>query len=203
VIAGLLKNAGGMSDEDILIDLNKHTLRELSLSKIELRERRQNLRRMFGHTNSPFLRDSSGSREYETLVRVTDLVTVAISRKQFEPLTALQAPALKIPRGGGRKRGPKTDYENAKQVAKIIARVAPDGDWRSKLDDVGEALDHGVCDLSGAKPCDLEHETIPVPRGWQKKKCDWLVPPDRATMVKAIEYRLEIARKKRPSETPS
>jgi hypothetical protein len=40
----------------------------------------------------------------------------------------------------GRKRGPKPDDKTALRVAEIVAREAPDGDWRSKLDAVCEAL---------------------------------------------------------------
>jgi hypothetical protein len=106
-------------------------------------------------------------------------------------------------RGQGRKRGPKPDPEGAANVADIVARVAPDGDWRSKLDELGAALDHGVCDASAPENCDAsEHEKIRLPRGWRGKGKDWLDPPDRATMVKAIEYRLGTARKP-PTETPS
>jgi hypothetical protein len=39
------------------------------------------------------------------------------------------------------KRGPKLDDERASRVAKIVKSVAPDGDWRSKLDAICEALD--------------------------------------------------------------
>jgi hypothetical protein len=39
----------------------------------------------------------------------------------------------------GRKRGPKPDYETAGRVAEVIARVAPDGDSRSMLDEVCDA----------------------------------------------------------------
>jgi hypothetical protein len=41
----------------------------------------------------------------------------------------------------GRKHGPRPDYKTASRVAEVVARVAPDGDWRSRLDDVCEALD--------------------------------------------------------------
>jgi hypothetical protein len=40
-----------------------------------------------------------------------------------------------------RKRGPKPDHETALPVAGIVARVAPDGDWHSRVDDVCDALD--------------------------------------------------------------
>jgi hypothetical protein len=72
------------------------------------------------------------------------------------------------------------------------------------VDDVGDALDHGVCTASDPTACDAsDHEKIPPPRGWRNKRCGWSNPPDRATMVKAIEYRLEIARKKPITETLS
>jgi hypothetical protein len=100
-------------------------------------------------------------------------------------------------KGKGRKRGPKPlDHRSTVRVAEIVARVAPDGDWRLKLNDVGYALDHGVCTAPDPEVCDVsDHEKIPVPRRWSKNQNTWLSPPDRATMVKAIEYRLEIAGK--------
>ncbi len=98
--------------------------------------------------------------------------------------------------GKGRKRGPKPDHESAVRVAEIVTRLAPDGDWRSKLDDVGYALDHGVCNAPEPEICDVsDHEKIPVPGRWRRNQNTWLSPPDRATMVKAIEYRLENAGK--------
>lgn len=39
------------------------------------------------------------------------------------------------------KHGPRPDYEMAARMAEIVARVAPDGRWRSQLDDVCEVLD--------------------------------------------------------------
>jgi hypothetical protein len=106
--------------------------------------------------------------------------------------------------GQRRKRGPKPDYETASRVAAIVARVVPVGDWHLKLSEVGEALDHGVCNASDPKACDAsDHEKIPLPRGWKQKGNDWLNPPDNATMVKDIEYRLRTARKKPITETLS
>jgi hypothetical protein len=95
--------------------------------------------------------------------------------------------------GKGRKRGPKPDHEAASRVAEIVARVAPDGDWRPKLDDICEALDEAQ---------------IPFPPRWRKRdrSCDgWAAYDERANAVKAIEYRLEIAtqRKKTTPETLS
>ena len=92
--------------------------------------------------------------------------------------------------GGGRKRGPKPDLETTVRVAEIVTRVAPDGDWRSKLDDVCDALDE---------------DEIPCPKTWRKNRnyrC-WGDCVERDIVVKAIEYRLEIAkqRKKDTSRT--
>jgi hypothetical protein len=86
----------------------------------------------------------------------------------------------------GRKRGPKTDHETASRVAEIVARVAPDGDWRSKFDDVCEALD------------DAE---IPCPKRWRKDRTcrAWCDQPERAICVKAIEYRLKLAKQRKKS----
>jgi hypothetical protein len=126
-------------------------------------------------------------------------------RPEIENALPTQRTVLETPSNSkGRKRGPKPKYEDALRVERIVKRVAPDEDWRSKLDDVGEALDHGVCNAPDPKTCDdADHEKILLPRGWKKKGNDWLNPPDRGTMVKAIEYRLEIARKKRTPETLS
>ena len=90
--------------------------------------------------------------------------------------------------GQGRKRGPKPDHEGAERVAEIVARVAPDGDWRGKLDDVCEALDEAK---------------IPFPRTWRRDKhCrGWADHPEKAMAIKAIEYRLGIA-KQESNPTP-
>jgi hypothetical protein len=88
----------------------------------------------------------------------------------------------------GRKRRPKPDYETASRVAKIVERVAPDGEWRGKLDDVRDALDE---------------EKIPVPPRWRKdRECRcWWDCLDRSITTKAIEYRLGKA-KQRNQPTP-
>ncbi len=91
--------------------------------------------------------------------------------------------------GQGRKRGPKPDHQGAARVAEIVARLAPDGDWRSRVDDICEALDEAQ---------------IPFPARWRKRdrSCDgWAAYDERANAVKAIEYRLEIA-KQRLKTTP-
>jgi hypothetical protein len=91
-----------------------------------------------------------------------------------------------------RKRGPKPDHETALLVATIVARVAPDGDWRSRVDDVCDALDD---------------EQVPVPATWRRNRNvrKWGLCDDRDIVVKAIEYRLGIAkqRKKPAPETLS
>lgn len=112
------------------------------------------------------------------------------------PQTGLEPPNVteageRVP--APRKRGPKPDYENAERVADTVARVAPDGDWRSKLDDVCEAL---------------HDEGIPFPKVWRSKDRNcrtWMDFPEREIAIKAIEYRLEVAkqRKKAPPETLS
>jgi hypothetical protein len=97
--------------------------------------------------------------------------------------------ANREPRREGLKRGPKPDYENAALVAEIVARVAPDGDWRSRRDDVCEALDEAK---------------VPIPRTWRKgRKCKcWCDCVERDIVIKAIEYRLDIAREQKKA-TPA
>ena len=77
-----------------------------------------------------------------------------------------------------RKRGPRPDHETALRVAEIVARVAPDGEWRGRLDDVCEALDD---------------EKIPIPARWRNSRC-WADYPEKPLLVKAVEYRLQIAK---------
>jgi hypothetical protein len=83
-----------------------------------------------------------------------------------------------------RKRGPKPDHETALLVATIVARVAPDGDWRSRVDDVCDALDD---------------EQVPVPATWRRNRNvrKWSLCDDRDIVVKAIEYRLGIAKQQK------
>lgn len=109
-----------------------------------------------------------------------------------KPLSSPQ-PARSDGTAPTRKRGPKRDYESTLRVAEVVARVAPDGDWRSKLDDVCEAL---------------HDEGIPFPKssGGKDRNCrSWMDFPERALAIKVIEYRLDIANegKKSPPETLS
>jgi hypothetical protein len=97
-----------------------------------------------------------------------------------------------VPPGLPKKRGPKPDHDTAQRVFAIVARVEPDGDWRSNLDETCEALDEGH---------------VPVPSTWRRNRdCrSWSVCLERDVVVKAIEYRLRLAsqRKKRTPETLS
>jgi len=95
LIADLLETASGMSDEDILLRLKGCTPRELTQYKSELLRRREDLRIGSGHRYSSFI-DTQGRThlEYEVLVRLTDLVAMAISRKRFEKPTENIPPAV-------------------------------------------------------------------------------------------------------------
>lgn len=79
-------------------------------------------------------------------------------------------------------RGPARDYETASQVAEIVARVAPDGDWRSRLED--------ICD-------ELDERRVRCPKTWKKRgHGDWFdcLSTERELVVKAIEHHLKRAR---------
>jgi hypothetical protein len=79
-----------------------------------------------------------------------------------------------------RKRGPKPNYEEASRIAEIVARVAPDSDWRPKWEEICEALDVAE---------------IPCPKSWRKgKTCRrWADQLERSLAVKVIDYRLDLA----------
>jgi hypothetical protein len=96
--------------------------------------------------------------------------------------TGVTEPNLDESTRKGRKRGPKPDRESPTRVAEIVARVAPRGDWRSKVDDICEALDEAK---------------VPFPTRWRKRPCNaWADYDDRANAIKAIEYRLGIAKQR-------
>jgi hypothetical protein len=83
-----------------------------------------------------------------------------------------------------KKRGPEPDYETASRVAEIVARTAPDRDWRSKLDD--------ICDV-------LDEESVKQPKTWKVDGCrSWSgqLAANRKLVVKAIEHHLSNARRK-------
>jgi len=94
------------------------------------------------------------------------------------------------------RRGPKPITETeARNVADIVRRVAPDGNLASKVSELQFALDHGVCDAPNPEQCDAsDHEKIPLPRGWKSEKCDWLNPPSDEVFLKAVKERLKKAR---------
>ena len=127
----------------------------------------------------------------EEIDRILGLVSFALPWTEDEPLIS----AENEPKNGGLvpsrgKRGPPPDFETASKVAQIVARVAPNGDWRSKakLDDVCDALDEAG---------------IAIPPKWpRERRCDsWFVcvATERSVVVKAIEYRLKQARKRNQS----
>jgi hypothetical protein len=93
-------------------------------------------------------------------------------------------PVSELPNESSRKsgrRGPAPDFETPSRVAAVVARVAPDGDWRSKWEEVCEALDE---------------EEISCPKTWHKKQppCrSWSDCLERPLVIKAIDYRLERA----------
>jgi hypothetical protein len=67
------------------------------------------------------------------------------------------------------------------RVAEIVARIAPDGDWRKKWEDICEALDE---------------EKVPVPTLWPSRH-EWKLwsnCTERPLAVKTIGYRLKSAR---------
>lgn len=116
------------------------------------------------------------------LNRLIPLLARHVRRTGLDPRTAHSLPsAAQRP-----KTGPKRDFESARRVAEIVAEMAPDGDWRSKYFDVLEALDEGG---------------VPVPPRWRKRSQDrpawasWADCDDRAVGMKAIQYRLDAARR--------
>jgi hypothetical protein len=89
-------------------------------------------------------------------------------------------------------RNPKIEAESAGRSQTTPApcvwlklwRGAPDNDWRSKVDDICELLDDAQ---------------IPCPKTWCKKDRNcrrWADCLDRPLIIKAIEYRLEIAKQR-------
>jgi hypothetical protein len=82
-------------------------------------------------------------------------------------------------------RGPRPDYETALRVAEIVARVAGEGKWRRKLDD--------IC-------VELDEQAVPRPKPWKKKRgysswFDSLSEPQLAE--KAITHHLEMAARRK------
>jgi hypothetical protein len=85
-------------------------------------------------------------------------------------------PAEKI-----RKRGPQRDYETALRVAEIVARLAPDGNWRARVED--------ICD-------ELDDAEVRRPKPWKAKGYPtWYdcCVGERGLVIKAIEHHMELA----------
>jgi hypothetical protein len=83
--------------------------------------------------------------------------------------------------------------DTCRAVKEIVERFGPD--WHSRLDEVGEALDHGVCDAVDPEACGIrDHQKIPLPRTWRKRGKSWPNPPDNACLIKAIKERLKQVR---------
>jgi hypothetical protein len=96
--------------------------------------------------------------------------------------------------GQRRTRGPKRDYETAGKVAVIIDRIAPDGRWRSNLDDILMALDDA---------------NVPTPKTWGPKHDyrNWYAAVSADTAARgrhmaseALKHHLKRAKEK-PTET--
>lgn len=93
------------------------------------------------------------------------------------------------------KRGPQTDYKTASKVEEIVKRMAPDGNWRSNLDDLLVELDEGE---------------IPTPRTWKSKHgyrnwCDAsadVAGRGRHMAIEAIKHHLKNAKEKPTATIP-
>ena len=128
--------------------------------------------------------------EYELEIKQLRIASNATAGRNAAKIT-LPHPET---RGGttakGLKRGPKPDCEAASRVAEIVERVAPDGDWRSKLDEVCDALDEAK---------------IPVPKRWRTKSPPWRMWCDgileRPVVIKAIQRRCDRGQRPSRSET--
>jgi hypothetical protein len=89
-------------------------------------------------------------------------------------------------KGEGRKPGPTADTESSLVVARIVARLAPDGNWRTKRAAILKAIDK---------------KQVPVPKPWLKNRVlKWEDQMELPLVVKAIEYRLDPKKKERQKE---
>jgi hypothetical protein len=126
-----------------------------------------------------------GEPRSESGVTKPEAATVQSNGNPAEPTSGESTDTLSAQPGKlAKKRGPKPDHETAWRVQKIVARVAPDGDWRSKLAE--------ICD-------DLDVEKIPCPKRWRKRDgtCrQWSDCLETPLVVKAIEYRLATVRRR-------
>ena len=101
--------------------------------------------------------------ELRSLVPQNQPVVAEMVEAPSEEKRIQNPPISELPNQSARKarrRGPAPDFETPSQVAAIVARVAPDGDFRLKLDEISEALDD---------------EGISCPKTWKKKQ-----PPCRS-----------------------
>lgn len=115
-----------------------------------------------------------GALTGETLSNMALKFAAEIQARRTENALTAEVPKSS---GVARKRGPKPGYESARLVAKIVTRVAPDGDWKSKLPEVCSAL---------------RDAEIPEPSRWENTS--WAKQEDNL-VVKVIRRRLELARK--------
>jgi hypothetical protein len=106
-----------------------------------------------------------------------------VNRRHGRPAATVKQSALEVS-GKGRKRGPQPNLALAAQISEIVARIAPDGDWRSKLDDIRTALDAAQ---------------VPCPSRWRTNR-SWEGQPEDALVRKIMEYRLRQAKQQ---TTPS
>jgi hypothetical protein len=101
---------------------------------------------------------------------------------------ASQAPPPPEPDTGART-GPKPDPQRTARIVAVVERVAPDGNWKSKLDEILDALDDEKAE---------DGEQILISPAWRHRKWKhWSDCDDRRLAVKVIEYQLKCARKLR------
>jgi hypothetical protein len=92
------------------------------------------------------------------------------------------APAEQNIAAAARKRGPQRDYETALQVAELVARHPPDGNWRARVEEICEELDEAE---------------VRRPKPWKAKGYptwyDCFIG-ERGLVIKAIEHHLDLAK---------
>jgi hypothetical protein len=162
-----------LSDADILLTFQKCVLGDLIRHQTELLGRRRAVRAEFGYSNSQFINVASpGHREYETLVRLSDLVKVAIARKRSDvPGTVTGAigatsktelgNTVPAKTGSSIKAGPIADRRSAVQayideVGRIKGqRITRTDIWKRVGDKTRaefERWEHGWYEKHGKKP---------------------------------------------------
>jgi hypothetical protein len=125
------------------------------------------------HGNSVLLGVGDESEHLQT----GDRACTEISEKAEKP----QVEGGRAARGRA-KPGPKRDFEGASKVAAIVASIATDCNWRSKLDDIcGE----------------LDEQAIAYPRTWKDRgHRSWYdcLSAERHLVDKAISHHLKVAK---------